>query len=214
MKAVILGNGTYDDLNYYKNYLYKYNPDIIICADGGLKTALKFGIIPHVLLGDFDSVEKEEYDYIKEKAKIVTYQKRKDFTDVSLCLKYAVENGYNDIVLFGVLGTRLDHSLVNVYLLKYAFDNFSKARIVNEYNEIFLINNYVRLSGVKNKTISVLPYSDVIDGIYLKGFSYPLYNAVMSKENPYGVSNYADNDTVEIKINSGTALIVITQDNY
>ena len=125
-----------------------------------------------------------------------------------------MENGYNDIVLFGVLGTRLDHSLVNVYLLKYGFDNLSKVRIVNEYNEIFLINNYIRISGVKNKTISVLPYSDVIDGIYLKGFSYPLYNAVMTKENPYGVSNYADNDTVEIKINSGTALIVITQDNY
>lgn len=214
MKAVILGNGTYGDLNYYKDYIYKYNPDIIICADGGLKTALKVGIIPHVLLGDFDSVEKEQYEYIKEKAKIVTYEKRKDFTDVSLCLKYAAENGYNDIVLFGVLGTRFDHSLVNVYLLKYAFDNFSKARIINEYNEIFLINNYIRLSGVKNKTISVLPYSDVIDGIYLKGFSYPLYNAVMYKENPYGVSNYADNDTVEIKINSGTALIVITQDNY
>ncbi|NMC55825.1 MAG: hypothetical protein GYA50_01210 [Eubacteriaceae bacterium] len=65
MKAVILGNGTYSDLNYYKDYLYKYNPDIIICADGGLKTALKCGIIPHVLLGDFDSVEKEEYDFIK-----------------------------------------------------------------------------------------------------------------------------------------------------
>lgn len=214
MKAVILGNGTYAELKYYKNYLKKYNPDIIICADGGLKTSLKLGIIPDVLLGDFDSVEKEEYDYIKEKTKIVTYQKRKDFTDVFLCLQYAMENGYNDIVLFGVLGTRLDHSLVNIYLLKYAFDNLSKVKIINEYNEIFLINNYIHLSGVKDKTVSVLPYSDEIDGIYLKGFSYPLHNAVMSKENPYGVSNYAQCDTVEIKINSGTAVIIITQDNF
>lgn len=214
MKAVIWGNGTYDKLNYYKDYLRRYNPDIIICADGGLKTALKVGVIPDVLMGDFDSVEKEEYDYIKEKTKVIAYQKRKNYTDVFLCLKYAMENGYNDIVLFGVLGTRLDHSLVNIYLLKYAFDNFSKVKIINEYNEIFLINNYIRLSGVKDKTISVLPYSDVIDGIYLKGFSYPLYNATMSKENPYGVSNYADSDSVEIKINSGTAVIVITQDNY
>jgi len=214
MKALILGNGSYKHLNFYQNYIKKFNADIIICADGGIKTALKLEIVPNVLIGDFDSTEKEEYEYLKEKVKIIAFEKRKDFTDVFLCLKYAIENNYNDIVLFGVLGTRADHSLVNIYLLKYALDNSIKAKIINEYNEIFVINGYIRLSGVMGKTISVLPYSDTIDGICLKGMSYPLYNATMTKEDPYGVSNYALCDDVVISINSGTAIVVITQDNY
>jgi thiamine pyrophosphokinase len=214
MNAVILGNGSYTDYEFYKNYLATYPADIIICADGGIKTALKLGILPNVLLGDFDSVTKAEIAGFKDKIKIIPFEKRKDYTDVHLCMKYAIENNHRQITLFGVLGTRADHSLVNVYLLKYALDNQANAKIVNEFNEIFLLNNFIRLNGVKNKTISVLPYTDKIEGICLKGMSYPLVNATMTKENPYGVSNYAVEDTVEINISGGTAIIVITQDNY
>jgi thiamine pyrophosphokinase len=214
MNAVILGNGSYTDFEFYQNYL-KLNPaDIIICADGGIKAALKIGLLPDVLLGDFDSVTKEEIANLKDKIKIIPFEKRKDYTDVYLCMKYAIENNYKQITLFGVLGTRADHSLVNIYLLKYAIDSGVNAKIINECNEVFLMNDYVQLDGVRNKTISVLPYTDKIEGIYLKGMSYPLINAAMTKENPYGVSNYAVEDRVEISIGAGTAIIVITQDNY
>jgi thiamine pyrophosphokinase len=214
MNAVILGNGSYTDFGFYKQYLEEHPFDAIFCADGGIKTALKLGIVPDVLLGDFDSVTREEIHYLKDKIKIMPFEKRKDYTDIHLCIKYAIENHFYQITLFGVLGTRADHSLTNIYLLKYAMDNGVNAKIVNEYNEIFLLNDFIKLHGVKDKTISVLPYTDKIEGINLKGMGYPLKDATMVKENPYGVSNYAVEDTVEISISSGTAVIVITQDNY
>jgi len=151
---------------------------------------------------------------MKYKTKVVTYEKRKDFTDVQLCMQYAIEQKCTELVLFGVLGTRADHSLVNIYLLKYAFDNGVAAKIVNEYNEIFVMEKQVTLDGVEKKTISVLPYSDVISGISFSGMGYPLKDAEMKKENPYGVSNYACADRVEIEVKQGTAIIVITEDAF
>lgn len=214
MKVAIFGNGSYKDVCFYAEYLKHYQPQLTLCADGGLKIMSKLGRVPDVLLGDFDSVATADLEQMKQKTTVMTYEKRKDFTDVQLCMQYAIEQKCTEMVLFGVLGTRADHSLVNIYLLKYAFDHGIKAKIVNEYNEIFVMEKYMMLENVAHKTISVLPYSDVIRGISFKGMSYPLTNAEMKKENPYGISNYACEDIVEIKIEKGMAIIVITEEKY
>lgn len=214
MKVAIFGNGTYEDTQFYSAYLKRYQPDMLLCADGGMKTMLRLGIVPDVLLGDFDSIDAKDLECMKSKTKVIAYEKRKDYTDVQLCMKYAIEQNCTEMVLFGVLGTRADHSLVNIYLLKYALDNGVRAKIVNEYNEIFVMQGRVLLEDVEGKTLSVLPYSDVISGITFSGMGYPLTDAQMQKENPYGVSNYACANQVEIEVKEGTALIVITEESY
>jgi len=40
-------------------------------------------------------------------------------------------------VIIGGTGTRLDHTLSNIFLLKLMLDRGVKGRIINEYNEMF-----------------------------------------------------------------------------
>ncbi len=213
MRAIVFGNGTYEDDDFYLKYIEMYCPDMLICADGGANAVRRLGLKPDVLLGDFDSVKAEVYDEYKN-IRILTFEKRKDYTDSYLAIQYAFENGCDEIVLFGMTGTRLDHSLANIYLLKFALDNGAMAKIVNEYNEVFLLDNAVTLTGVKGRTISLLPYTDKVSGIFISGVDYPLDDAVMVKENPYGVSNYATEDIVQIRVDAGMMIVVLTRDEY
>ena len=109
MRAVIIGNGDIKDYQYIKS---KIN-DFIICADGGYNHAEKMGIVPDVLIGDFDSAKN--FEKVKDR---IEYPKRKDFTDGELAVAYAVDNGYEDIVLIAMTGDRFDHSIADILLLE------------------------------------------------------------------------------------------------
>ena len=93
MRAVIIGNGDIKDYQYIKSK--SIDNDFIICADGGYNHAEKMGIVPDVLIGDFDSAN----EILKKLRDRIEYPKRKDFTDGELAVAYAVDNGYEDIVL-------------------------------------------------------------------------------------------------------------------
>ena len=88
MRAVIIGNGDIKDYQYIKSKIN--DNDFIICADGGYNHAEKMGIVPDVLIGDFDSAKN--FEKVKDR---IEYPKRKDFTDGELAVAYAVDNGYD-----------------------------------------------------------------------------------------------------------------------
>ena len=107
MRAVIIGNGDIKDYQYIKSKIN--DNDFIICADGGYNHAEKMGIVPDVLIGDFDSAKN--FEKVKDR---IEYPKRKDFTDGELAVAYAVDNGYEDIVLIAMTGDRFDHSIIPI----------------------------------------------------------------------------------------------------
>ncbi|WP_443110836.1 hypothetical protein [Caloramator sp. mosi_1] len=52
------------------------------------------GVIPNIIIGDLDSIDKKVYEYFLEKGvKIVSYPKEKDFSDTELCIDYALNLG-------------------------------------------------------------------------------------------------------------------------
>ena len=60
MRAVIIGNGTIR--NYDSIFKYIHKDDFIICADGGIRHAVKMEIVPDLIIGDFDSLDVIKYD--------------------------------------------------------------------------------------------------------------------------------------------------------
>ena len=77
MRAVIIGNGDIKDYQYIKSKIN--DDDFIICADGGYNHAEKMGIVPDVLVGDFDSAKN--FEKVKDR---IEYPKRKDLQTVNL----------------------------------------------------------------------------------------------------------------------------------
>ena len=65
MKCVIIANG---DLEYTSDIIKIIkNAQMIISADGGARHLRTLNILPHVMIGDFDSLNLDNYSFFKKK---------------------------------------------------------------------------------------------------------------------------------------------------
>ena len=116
MRAIIFAGAEIEKYDFCKEYIRK--EDIIICCDGGMKHTRALRLTPDYILGDFDSCQKEDLEYYQKKGvPIKTFPTKKDETDMELGLDFAIELGAKDIILFGGIGSRFDHTLSNAHLL-------------------------------------------------------------------------------------------------
>src|SRR5699024_8435931 len=114
LKGLIILNGDIKNLKLLKEAAEE--SDFILAADGGIRYTIKAGINPDLVMGDFDSISKKHLDLIKDKGiSIEQFPVKKDKTDSELCVDYLIDKGAKHIVLFGALGSRIDHSLANIY---------------------------------------------------------------------------------------------------
>lgn len=210
MRAAIICNGRLENYDIIKEKLQQM--DFIICADGGTRHAYHMNIIPNIIIGDMDSSKDEYIEYYSnKKVPFIRYSSDKNKTDTHICLEYAMEK-YDEINLFGATGSRLDHTLGNVSILKLAADKGISASIVDENNEIYVVKDGIRLEGKKGELLSLVPLSSKVEGINLKGALYPLQNAVMEIGNPYGVSNKFEESVVVLTITSGYMIVIKSKD--
>jgi len=211
MKCVIIANG---DLEYTNDIIGVIkDAQLIISADGGARHLRILNILPHVMIGDFDSIHPEDKQFFKEKqVKILTFPPRKDHTDSELCVSWALENNATQITLLGVTGTRLDHTLANIFLLtKLARQNIP-SRIINKNNEIHIVTDFIELKGQPKDFLSLIPVTEKVTGITLKGLEYPLVNATIEMGSSLGISNSFKKDVASVSIEKGILIVIKSTD--
>lgn len=201
MRAVIICGGSVGD--YILDYIT--DSDYIICADSGYDRAIKYGIKPDVVVGDMDSV-KSSYD--EENVRV--FPAKKDFTDSELALKHAIDKNFDDILMFGMIGTRFDHGFANISLLLNGIGK--NVCIIDSNNIIRMICDEISIEGNVGDTVSILPFSGDIEGITTNGLEYPLSDSVIKLGTSLGVSNRMTAKTCRITIKKGTALVIRSKD--
>ncbi|SDK43258.1 thiamine diphosphokinase [Natronincola ferrireducens] len=213
MEVIIIANGDIEDLEYVRNIATdKY----IICADGAAKYLTQLLIIPNLLVGDLDSIASQDLDWMMEKG--VNFKKfptRKDQTDTELAVEYALDLQPKAITIIGALGSRQDHSLANVMLLwkiLNSSNNSIKAKIINEKNEIMITNSTLSVRGEIGEVLSIIPLTDIVKGVTLKGLEYPLENKDIVRGSTLGVSNVFATDKAYISIEEGILIIIKSRD--
>ena len=214
LKTIIVSGG---DIN--KNFLEKLNLknkfNNIIASDKGLEALDKCNIKPNYIIGDFDSLnEKVLNKYINdEEIKIIKLNPEKDYTDTHMALKLAIELKSTDITIIGAIGSRLDHTLANINILKEALEKKVACRILNENNNITLINKNITIKKEEEYPyISLIPLTTNVTGVTLNGFKYPLDDATMKIGKSIGVSNEQIEDNATIKLEEGILIIIRSKD--
>ena len=202
MICYIFGASEISDYTYYKDKIDENS--YIICADGGIKHIEALGLTPDIIIGDFDSSENTE----KYSNKIV-YPAEKDDTDLGLALSYAYKKGFTKCVAIGCLGGRLDHTLANIHLLKYAYDKNIALELIDSNTKVILVKGNAELSNDGYKYISVFPLGDTARGISYEGLKYPLLNATLKAGLPIGVSNQFEGEKALIKSDDPVVVILI-----
>lgn len=211
MKVLIVANGEIRDTKLIKEHLK--SGDIVICCDGGTRYLFWEGILPDYIIGDLDSSQSHIIDFYRSKGVVFKeYDTKKDQTDLELAINFAISLEISEIIIFGAIGSRIDHTITNVNLLVKAVNSNVKAIIKDENNEIILINNYGEIRGEEGDIVSLIPLSTEVNGISTKGLEYCLNNASMYIGNSLGVSNVMVSEVAEIFVKEGYLIVMKSRD--
>ncbi|WP_069650219.1 thiamine diphosphokinase [Caloranaerobacter ferrireducens] len=207
MKALIVSSGNMENLNIIKRLCE--DVDLVVCADGGADLVVKADCIPGIVIGDLDSIEKNTLNRLKGyKVKFIKFPTKKDKTDTELAIDYVIGEGFNEIVLVGVTGTRLDHTLANIFLLYSLLQKGVKATIIDDHNEILITKDELVLYKDEKKYVSIIPFKGDLLGVTLKGFEYEVEKKNIKFSSTLGISNILISDTGVIKVEDGVCLVI------
>jgi thiamine pyrophosphokinase len=207
VRAIIIANGIAPDETTVRRWLRP--GDRLICADGGARTALALGLSPQVVVGDMDSLDEPVQAQLKAmQCRLVVYPAAKDWTDLELALKLAVEEGATEIVILGALGGRLDQELVNVLLLLLPELEGIPTRIVDDRQELFVVRGRGEISGQPGDIVSLIPLGGDAHGIVTEGLMYSLHDEPLVIGPARGISNVMTGQIARVTVRSGALLVV------
>ena len=203
MKAIVFVGGGIAAENIK---LKREDGDLVIAADSGLRNAEKLSFVPDLLVGDFDSLGKEN---IPRDTEVVEFPAEKDFTDTQAACRIALENGANEIVFVGGLDGRLDHTLSNMAILRFLFEKRIRASITDGQNRVRYIKNTNEII-VRSpfKYLSVIADDEVAKGVSIEGCKYPLKNAKLSRSYQFAVSNEIVGNCALVTVKKGGLFII------
>jgi len=201
MRVVIIGGGSCETDFEFKD------SDYVICADHGYDHALKYEIVPDLLIGDMDSVIADA-DSFPDKLVLPV---RKDFTDSETAVRYAMDMHPDEIVLLGFTGTRMDHTLGNIFLLKLLDEKNIPAYIDDGNNRIYYFSGKFTVENMVGYTVSLIPVSEAVCGITTFGLDYPLDGENLYFGETRGISNVITENHAGYTAESGSAIVIITR---
>jgi thiamine pyrophosphokinase len=203
-KIAIIANGSVNNHNMHKEMLKQFN--IIICADGGANISRTLEITPNYIIGDMDSIHDSNLTYFKEKNKTkIIKDLNQNKTDLELAISLAQSLDPSEIIIFGAIGNRIDHTLSNILCL-IKIKKHIKSMIVDDKNTIELIDKNTEIIEGKNDLISVIPLSDVSKLNYT-GLKWNVNN-INTKSGWFGISNEILEEKATINFSSGKILLI------
>ena len=214
-KCVIISAGSFSEVG-----IDLREGDFCIAADAGFGYAQRLGILPDLIVGDFDSAKDappEVLSGIREIAerdpeRIVQLEVMKDDTDTLKAVKIGLSRGYRKFYLYGALGgSRFDHSLANIQTLTFIKHHGGRGYIMDKDSMLFIAENEtIKFHRGNTGYLSVFSLSDVSRGVSLRGLLYSMEDGTLSNDFPLGVSNeFIIDEEAEVSVKEGTLLISV-----
>lgn len=228
MEIIIVSGGRLEQsaLGFFKE------EQVVIGVDGGLKFCYENCIPVNYAVGDFDTIEPEILDYYKKegKAEIRAYEPEKDVTDGKAALELAVKlikqqcksrkgtgefKREDSILMFGGIGTRMDHTLANIGCLTYALEQQIPLKIIDSHNCMYAYDHSFcihRKQLIYKKYLSLMAMGTKVDNLTIRGMKYQAENITLPVLSDRGVSNELLEEKAEIIFSDGILLVIESRD--
>lgn len=179
----------------------KIKADSVICCDGGYNFC---PVEPDVILGDFDSLSLPE----DTQATVVQHDQHKNASDGELAVYYAHEQlGADELVFYGILGGRYDHTLCNFAIMKLATELGMRVKAEEDGLNLYYVKGECEIPTQKGETISILPYGGNAIVSCSSNLEYPLEDLLLTGSDSRGLSNVSLGGKVNINAKFGGALV-------
>ena len=191
----------------------------ILAVDKGIEICRDLNILPEILIGDFDSAEISAVDWaVKNKIPIERHPVDKDLTDTQLALNLVektcslLPTPYS-LIITGIFGGRFDHLFSNIFTCAASK---VKTCLADEREIIFFVNggeNFTVKLFLKPSALSLLPITEIVEGVTLKNVRWELENATLRQNFPNAISNRVESDKIKISVKNGTLAIYFSFKN-
>ena len=186
--------------------------DYVLCADGGWQHAQRAGVTPDLVIGDFDSSEQPGEGTVER------YPAEKDDTDTMLCLKRGLALGYDDFLIVGGIGGRIDHTLGNLQAMRYAVDRAARIEMNDgESWATVVAGGTARVCadaiGGGPVKLSVFALDRACEGVNIRGTKWEIEDGAMTNGFPIGVSNEFAGEYAEISVRKGALLVTLCREH-
>lgn len=184
--------------------------DLVIAVDGGGAVCREAGVLPDILVGDFDSLDGALLDeFVSEGVRVIEYPAHKDVTDLALALDVARREGVDRVTVTAASTGRLDHTLAVAGTLVAATDLQPRLREPELRGWVVstALGSRLTLKGV-GATVSVLSpgWSATVS---IRGVRWPLAKADLAPLSDLGMSNViTDAAGAVIEVHAGTVLVL------
>ena len=207
MRAYIYTGGEIDAANITER---PEKDELVIAVDSGWNNAKALGATPALLLGDFDSLGRQN---LPDGPEIYQVPAEKDLTDTQLAVEMALSRGATEIVIIGGLSGRLDHTLSNLAILEHLNEKKIPAILTDGQNRArFVRNSGALLPRGTFKYLSLIAADETVKGVTVKGCKYPLTNAKLKKTHQYAVSNEITGNCALVEVKKGGLYIIESRD--
>lgn len=141
----------------------------VVCCDGALQKLLSVNIIPDVVVGDGDSMDREELSRYG-----IPYHadKSEEYNDLQKALKYCMANGYDNVLLMGCGGLREDHFIANLSIMSMYSEKMRLA-MLTEHGVFNVLHGRVQYHAIPGMQVSVFP-SNPQTKLSFNGLKYPV----------------------------------------
>ncbi len=211
-KALIFANGDANDGPMVRRALADAGGALAIAADGGARIAAFYGVQLDRVVGDMDSLDKDELSTLKAAgAEIEQYPAHKNETDLELALIRAAERGATWIRIIGGVGDRIDQTLSNIYLMALPVLKGDDVRLVAGKQETRLLHpGTTAIHGEPGDTISLVPLTGIVRGVRTENLYYPLRDEDLFFGPARGVSNVISASPAQVSLRDGVLMLVHT----
>jgi thiamine pyrophosphokinase len=206
--------------------------DLIVAADGGANAARRYGIRPHVIIGDLDSMTRATKQFFSPHMEgkglkplgaggaagvrhpgptgrgyvQVIQVRRQDNTDLEKALDYLVSMNIRDVSIVGATGRRIDFTFGNLSVI-WNYTSRMRITFVGDGWKALPVKSGKEVKAKVGTTVSLIPFGSC-SGITLKGLQYPLNNATM-KVGEIGVSNVVKRSPFSVSVRRGRMLMFV-----
>lgn len=184
--------------------------DLVMATDGAVHKAVGLGIQPHLVCGDFDSVQLDVARAEFPHAEFVPTPEQ-NRADLEKAILIAKDRGASDIRVIGALGGRVDHTLTSfALLLRFPIASMPFVSLIGDDYRVFAAAGASGSAGfdlpaVPGETISLISM-DGAASVSVSGVKWPLetYRLPVGTQ---GVSNVATAKRIALRVEGGGILV-------
>jgi len=163
----------------------------VICTDGSANSLLRQKLVPHIIIGDMDSIDFPGDSF----PGLIINTPDQEKTDLHKALDWCRKNNILKINILGATGDREDQTLTNIFLLLEYYD--LDLTIITDYFTINISQGERTFSSFKKQIVSLFPL-EPMESISTSGLAYALEKETL-EHHSQGISNISKGSTFLIK---------------